>query len=263
MATDNPLAFDILTCKGGASIAYRHRPGKPQTGNATRPGVIFCGGFNSNMDGTKAGRLDRFCEKEGLAYTRFDYQGHGHSSGRFEDGTIGLWFEDALAVLDKVTDGPQLIVGSSMGAWMAMLLTRARVERISGLVLLAPAPDFGQKLMWPSLPQAARDAIEQDGLWQRPSEFEDEDYPITRALIEESANHHLLDGDPLPFDGPVRILQGDRDEVVPVAHALKTAAAFRSGDVVTSIIKGADHRLSTEANLKLLENTILDLVKQV
>lgn len=112
MATDNPLAFDILTCKGGASIAYRHRPGKPQTGNATRPGVIFCGGFNSNMDGTKAGRLDRFCEKEGLAYTRFDYQGHGHSSGRFEDGTIGLWFEDALAVLDKVTDGPQLIVGS-------------------------------------------------------------------------------------------------------------------------------------------------------
>lgn len=260
MATDNPLAFDTLTREGGASIAYRHRPRKSQAAQKARPDVVFCGGFNSNMDGTKAGMLDDFCAGQGLGYTRFDYQGHGHSSGRFEDGTIGLWFEDALTVLDRVTDGPQLVVGSSMGAWMAMLLARARPNRIAGLVLLAPAPDFGQKLMWPSLPQAARDAIEKDGLWQRPSEFEDDDYPITKALIDESADHHLLDGEPLPFDGPVRILQGDQDEVVPVAHALRTATAIRSDDVVTAIIKGGDHRLSTENDLNLLKKTILDLV---
>lgn len=260
MATDNPLPFDTLSREGGASIAYRHRPGKSEATAQYRPGVVFCGGFNSNMDGTKAERLDRFCRDEGLTYTRFDYQGHGHSSGRFEDGTIGEWFADALAILDHVTRGPQVIVGSSMGGWMAMLLTRARPERVAGLVLLAPAPDFAMKLMWPSLPQAARNAITTEGVWLRPSEFEDEAYPITRRLMEESAAHHLLDSDPIAFDGPVRILQGGRDEVVPVAHALRSAAAIRSDDIVTSVIKDGDHRLSTEADLIRLEEAIRELV---
>ena len=259
--TDKPPAR-ILTRADGASIAYHTRAGKPeQGGQARKPGLLFLGGFNSNMDGTKARHLDRFCRDYDLGYTRFDYQGHGQSSGQFADGTIGLWAADALAVLDEVTRGPQLLVGSSMGAWMAMLLAKARPDLVAGLVLIAPAPDFAQKIMWPGLPEAAKLAILKDGVWHRPSEFEDEDYPITGRLIEESRNHNLLDGDPIPFTGPVRIVQGDRDEVIPVSHALETAAAFDSDDVQTIILKGGDHRLSKPHELKLLEQTLLNLVQ--
>lgn len=229
----------------------------------SRPSVLFCGGFHSEMRGNKATALDAFSAREGLGYTRFDYQGHGRSSGRFEDGTIGLWFEDALAVLDQVAEGPQLIVGSSMGAWIALLLARARPERVSALVLIAPATDFTTRLMWPSLPEEARQAIEQDGIWHRPSEFEDDAYPLTRELFEEARAHHLLDSPPIPFDGPVHIIHGDQDEVVPVSHAHLTAEALRSSAVLTSVVKGGDHRLSTPADLRFLENTILGLCREL
>ncbi|RED51422.1 alpha/beta hydrolase [Aestuariispira insulae] len=252
----------ILSRDGGASIAYHARTGKTVAGEqARKPAVFFLGGFNSNMEGTKARYLDRFCVEQGLGYTRFDYQGHGQSSGTFADGTIGLWRDDALAVLDQVAEGPQILVGSSMGAWMALLLAKARPDRVAGLALIAPAPDFAQKIMWPSLPEDAKLAILKDGFWNRPSEFEDEDYPITGRLIEESRDHNLLDGDPIAFDGPVRILQGDRDEVIPVAHALATAGAVTSQDVQTTILKGGDHRLSKPHELSLLEKTILELVE--
>jgi len=214
----------FLSRDEGASIAYHTRAGKPEqapdSGNRACDGILFCGGFNSNMAGTKARHLDAFCTDNGLGYTRFDYQGHGQSSGRFQDGSIGLWAADALAVLDHAASGRQLIIGSSMGAWIAMLLAKARPERVAGLILIAPAPDFAQRLMWPSLPESARQQILETGSWNRPSEFEDEDYPITRHLIDESREHHLLDGPPVAFHGPVRILQGDGDEVVPVPHAL-------------------------------------------
>lgn len=258
MPNADPTPARTLQRGNGASIAYRTRPGKSD--NAA-PGVLFCGGFNSHMQGSKATFLDQFCESHGLAYTRFDYQGHGESSGDFADGTIGEWADDALAILDAVATGPQLVVGSSMGAWIAMLLARARPETVSALVLIAPGPDFPTKLLWPALPQSAQDAIRRHGQWLRPSEFEDERYPITKKLIEESSAHNLLDGDPVAFDGPVRILHGDRDEVVPVEHALKTAGAIRSKDIVTSIVKGGDHRLSAPAHLTFLENTIRDILK--
>lgn len=252
----------ILTRDGGASIAYHRRACKPDGPLHGAPGVIFCGGFNSHMQGTKAMHLDRFCEGQGLGYVRFDYQGHGQSSGSFAEGTIGEWSADALAILDQVAEGRQVIVGSSMGAWMAMLLAKARPERVAALLLIAPAPDFANRIMWPNLPEKARQQIMETGVWHRPSEFEDEDYPITRRLIEESSNHHLLDGDPLAFEGPVRILQGDEDEVIPVAHALATAGAIRSQDVQTVIVKGGDHRLSKPHELDLLDRSLLELVQQ-
>ena len=215
------------------------------------------------MGGNKATRLHDFALRAGVQYTRFDYQGHGASSGRFRDGTIGTWLADALAVLDRVTVGPQVIVGSSMGGWMAMLLARARPEKVAGLLLIAPAPDFAEKLMLPAMPEEAREALYRDGVWDRPSEYADEDYPITLTLIEESRSHNLLDGDALPFDGPVRILHGAADEVVPLAHVLRIPDAIRSDDVVTEVIKGGDHRLSTEADLQRMEDRLEELLGAV
>ena len=249
-----------LARDSGAAIAYRHRAALSSGHGAN---VLFCGGFHSEMAGNKASALDAFSAARGVGYTRFDYQGHGRSSGQFEEGGIGLWFEDALAILDRVATGPQLVVGSSMGAWIALLLARARPERVKALVLIAPATDFTTRLMWPSLPEEARRAIEDLGIWHRPSEFEDDAYPLTRHLFEEARGHHLLDGPPIPFDGPVHILHGDRDEVVPVAHAQLTADALRSRRVVTSIIKDGDHRLSTPANLDLLFAAITSLMRQI
>lgn len=239
----------FLTRPDGAQIAYRG------TASTTRPGgggVLFCCGFHSDMQGTKATALARHFAPRGRAVTRFDYQGHGESSGRFEDGTIGLWLGDALAVLDEATAGPQVVVGSSMGGWMALLLARARPERVRGLVLVAPAVDFPTRLLWPSLPESARQSLRETGRWDRPSEFADEDYPITMRLIEEARAHHLLDAPPIPFDGPVRILTGAADEVVPVAHVLEVAGALRSQDVVTEIVKAGDHRLSTGPDIARL-----------
>ncbi len=147
-----PQQHLILARADGATIAYRHSPG-------SEPGVIFCGGFKSDMTGTKATMLDAFCRARGQQFTRFDYQGHGASSGEFEAGTIGQWFADLLAVFEDVTSGPQIVVGSSMGGWMALLLTLLRGDRIGGLVLLAPAADFTTELLWKGLPPEARQQI--------------------------------------------------------------------------------------------------------
>ena len=234
---------------GGEKIAYRHRPGKS-------PGIMFCPGYHSTMDGEKATWLDRVCAEAGHAYTRFDYQGHGGSSGTFRDGTIGQWRDDAIAVLDRVAVGPQVLVGSSMGAWIALLLAAARPERVHALVLIAPAPDFPTRLMWPGLDAAARDALKTDGIWMRPSEFEVDPYPVTMRFIEESRDHEVLDGTPVDVDGPVRILHGTDDEVVPVAHAQACLNAVTSRDVTLTLIKGGDHRLSTPADLQRLADTV-------
>lgn len=210
------------------------------------------------MTGIKATTLDAFCRERGQQFTRFDYQGHGASSGRFEEGTIGLWRDDMLAVFEEVTDGPQIVVGSSMGGWMALLLTLLRADRIAGLVLIAPAPDFTTELMWKSLPEEARRQIEREGMWLRPSIYDDGPYPITRDLIEESRKHMVL-GHPIPFDGPVRILQGLQDESIPVEHALRTAGALTSDDVQITLVKKGDHRLSTPEDLDRLRAAIAEL----
>src|SRR5262245_1890861 len=185
LAVSAMIPLQSLTRDDGVTIAYRHTPGDA-------PGVIFLGGFKSDMSGTKATALETHCRDMGRAFLRFDYRGHGESSGRFEDGTIGAWIGDALAVLDQVTDGPQILVGSSMGGWIALACALARPARVGGVIGIAAAPDFTEELMWARLSPEARQVLETTGVWREPSEYDPEGYPIALGLIEEARKHLLL-----------------------------------------------------------------------
>ncbi|MBE9554783.1 MAG: alpha/beta hydrolase [Proteobacteria bacterium] len=226
------------------------------------PEVMFCGGFRSNMAGTKALALEAHCAAAGRACTRFDYRGHGESDGAFTDGTIGGWLDDSLAVLDQVARGPVVLVGSSMGAWIALLAARSRPDRIKGMVLVAPAVDFTEALIWERLPTADRATLERDGVWLRKSDYVDDPDRITLRLIEEGRNH-LLFGQPIPFDGPVRILHGMEDETVPWQFATRTAESLTAADVIVTLVKGGDHRLSDEENLSRLMGAVDEVAESV
>jgi len=234
----------------GHSIAYCASPGKG-------PGVMFCGGFMSDMTGTKALALDAFCRGPGVAFVRFDYLGHGASSGRFADGTIGRWAEDAIAVLDAVTEGPQIVVGSSMGGWIMLLVALARPERVAGLLGLAAAPDFTEDLLWATFDPATRDRLRREGVVHAPSDY-GEPYPITRTLIEEGRRHLLL-RETIAIDCPVRLIQGMADADVPWRTALRLAERLRTPDVETTLVKASDHRLSEPADLDRLIRTLVAL----
>ena len=227
----------------GYRLAYRRVEG-------AGPTVVWLGGFRSDMIGTKAEVLAAWAERTGHGFVRFDYFGHGESEGRFEDGTIGRWREDALAMIDQLTDGPLVLVGSSMGGWIACLVALARSDRIKAMVLIAPAADFTSALMEAGMPPEARAEMAATGVWRRPSDYGDP-YPITRALIEDGRAWSVLDK-PIAFDGPVRILQGAEDPDVPWRHALRLADALSSPDVVFSLIKDGDHRLSRPQDLDRL-----------
>ncbi len=221
-------------------IAVRARAG-------SAPGLFWLGGFNSDMKGTKALALDAWAADHGRACVRFDYSGHGESGGKFVDGTIGRWLEESLAVFERFCAGPQILIGSSMGGWMALLLAREVGRRrqgasVAGLVLIAPAPDFTEELMWKAFSPEIRHEIESKGVWLRPSQY-GEPYPITRALIEEGRNHLLLDR-AIEVGCPVRILQGVQDPDVPWQHALALAHRLPAEDVVLTMIQDGDHRLS-------------------
>jgi pimeloyl-ACP methyl ester carboxylesterase len=213
------------------------------------PGLFWLGGFNSDMKGTKALALDAWAAEHGRASARFDYSGHGESEGKFVDGTIGRWLEDSVAVFEKFCSGPQVVVGSSMGGWIALLLAREIAKRprnasLAGLVLIAPAPDFTEELMWKGFSPRVRHEIETKGVWLRPSQYGDgAPYPITRALIEEGRNHLLL-GSSIEVGCPVRILQGGQDLDVPWRHAFTLAQRLPADDVVLTMIQDGDHRLS-------------------
>lgn len=219
--------------------------------------VVWLGGFRSDMLATKASRLDRWAQERGRAFLRLDYTGHGESEGAFEDATIGLWTRDALAALDALSDGaPLVLVGSSMGGWIALLLARAlaargEAERLKGLVLIAPAVDFTQELMWAQMPDEAREAIARDGRWLRPSAYSSEPFPITRELIEEG-RANLLFGAPIRAHAPVHILQGMDDPDVPWRHAQKLFEHLPADPVTLSYVKDGDHRLSREQDLRLI-----------
>lgn len=237
----------------GRTIAVRVREGKsPSSG----PGLFWLGGFKSDMKGTKAEALDRWAESTGRACVRFDYSGHGESGGDFIDGTIGRWLEESLAVYSRFAQGPQVVIGSSMGGWLALLLARALSGRkdaapIAGMVLIAPAADFTEELMWKEFPEATRREIEQKGMWMRPCEYGDAPYPITRELIEDGRKH-LLMGGLIETRCPVHILQGVQDPDVPWRHAVELVSRFSRDDVVLTLIKDGDHRLSRPEDIERL-----------
>jgi pimeloyl-ACP methyl ester carboxylesterase len=238
----------ILTREDGATIAYHRRRG-------SGPGVVFLGGFMSDMTGTKARALDAFCTARGQAYLRFDYFGHGQSSGDFAEATVGRWRADALAIIDAATEGPQVLVGSSIGGWLMLLVALARPERVAALVGIAAAPDATETLMWANFPPAVREAIMRDGSARLPSAYSAEGYLFTRKLIEDGRNH-LLMGRALPIACPVRLLHGMKDPDVPWQTSLALAQTLDSADVQVMLVKDGDHRLSTERDLALLTQTI-------
>lgn len=241
----------------GARIAFRR-----SAGDSGMTGVVWLGGFHSDMLGEKASVLHAKCREAGRSFVRFDYFGHGESSGEFADGTIGRWRSDALAVVDRLTEGPLVLVGSSMGGWMALLVALARPERVKGLVLLAPAPDFTDKLMWASFDESQRRQIMEDGFWTRPSDYDPAGYPITRNLIVEGRAWNVLDGE-IAIDAPVRILQGGLDPDVPWTHSLDLADKLRSRDVVWSLVKDGDHRLSRPQDIARMVSSVLGLAGEV
>lgn len=214
------------------------------------PTAVWLGGFMSDMTGTKAEALARWALATGRGYLRFDYSGHGRSEGAFADGTITRWREDALRVIAELTTGPLVLVGSSMGGWLACLVAMAAPERVKALVLVAPAADFTEKLMKPGFPPQGLAALERDGVWMRPSEY-GEPYPITRALIEDGARWSILQG-AVPVEAPVRILQGGRDPDVPWTHALELANQIAGQDVVFTLVRDGDHRLSRDEDIARL-----------
>jgi pimeloyl-ACP methyl ester carboxylesterase len=219
------------------------------------PGLIFLGGFRSDMTGSKANFLEAWAQARGQAYLRFDYTGHGASSGDFALGTVGRWRDDAIAVIDSLTDGPQILVGSSMSGWIMLLAALARPERVAALVGIAGAPDFTEELLWPRLTPAERDEIMERGRVVLPSDYDPAGYVYTRALIEDGKRHLLL-GAAIALDMPVRLLHGLRDESVPWRLSLRLAERLRSRDVVLSLVKDGDHRLSTLPDLERLAETI-------
>ncbi len=217
------------------------------------PTIVWLCGFGSDMTGAKARAVRDWAQTQGRGFLAFDYFGHGASGGDFSDGTIGRWRADALAAIDQLTAGPLLLVGSSMGGWIASLAAVARPQRIAGLVLIAPALDFTETLLWPSLPDAARAELESTGRWLRPGGV-----PITRRLIEEGRQWSLM-SHPIAFAGPVRILQGQEDPDVPWRHALQVAQAFQSRDVRLTLFKNAGHRLSEPDEIAALLGVIAEV----
>jgi pimeloyl-ACP methyl ester carboxylesterase len=235
------------------TIAVRTRESK---GDKTGPGLVWLGGFKSDMQGTKAVALDDWAREHGRACVRFDYSGHGESSGDFKDGTIGQWLEESLAVYRQFCHGPQVLVGSSMGGWIALLLARTLREikgaaPLAGMVLIAPAVDFTEELMWKQFSDDIKREIEVNGVWTRPSDYDEGGYPITKGLIDDGRKHLML-GSLIEPGCPVHVLQGVQDADVPWRHALELMARFARDDVVLTLIKDGDHRLSRPEDIERL-----------
>lgn len=242
---------DFLETKQGRRIAFHQTAGRG-------PGVVFLGGFKSDMQGTKALYLEDWARAEGRAFLRFDYSGHGESSGAFEEGCIGDWTADATAMLTSLTEGPQFLVGSSMGGWISLLLARAMPQRVAGLITIAAAPDFTQRGFWAGFSDEQRDTVMRNGRIELPSGYDDQPYLITRRLIEDGRDHLVLD-QPLPLPFPVRFLQGTADEDVPMQWALDLLAHATGKDLRLTLVKGADHRFSTPECLALICRTVGEL----
>jgi pimeloyl-ACP methyl ester carboxylesterase len=243
----------ILPRHDGATIAYHRLPG-------ANPGVVFLEGSRSNMNGAKALFFEEYCRRQVRAYVRFDYFGHGESSGDFGDGTIGRWAEDAIEVIDQLTKGPQVLVGSSMGGWIMLLAALARTERIQALVGIAAAPDFTEDLFWTRLDAARQKEFRERGVITLPSDYDPAGYTYRMSFFEE-ARQHLVMREEIALDCSVRLLHGMRDGSVPWQTSLRLAEQFRSHDVAVTLVKDGDHRLSTQLDLDRLAATLDELIK--
>jgi pimeloyl-ACP methyl ester carboxylesterase len=249
--------------RGAHQLAY-----EKTDGNA--PTLVWLGGFRSDMTGSKAMKVEEYAKERGQACLRFDYAGHGQSTGAFTDGTIGSWRDDAAAMIEAQASGETILVGSSMGGWIALLLAideakkakaEGRASRVKALVLIAPAPDFTQKLMWPKFSESQQKTILEEGQLVEPSPYDPEPTIITRALIEDGKNHLILD-DMIETACPVRIVQGVADPDVPHTHALKLMDVLAGEDVVMTLIKDGDHRLSRDEDLATLVRVLDALPSQ-
>jgi pimeloyl-ACP methyl ester carboxylesterase len=244
-------AARIVTRGDGPTIAYHQSAG-------SAPGVVFLTGFRSDMTGGKAVALEAACRARGRAYLRFDYGGHGQSSGDFTDGTIGKWTDDAVFAIERLTAGPQVLVGSSMGGWIMLLAALRLGARIAGLVGIAAAPDFTEDLIWQRAGAEIRAQLLRDGVWHEPSAYSPEPTPITLRLIEEGRRHLLLRA-PIALACPVRLIHGLRDPDVPWQTALRLAERLDSRDVEVVLVKDGDHRLSTDQDIERLVRIVDDL----
>jgi pimeloyl-ACP methyl ester carboxylesterase len=255
---DNSVKFvEIGAGSERRTIAIRAREG-------ATPGLFWLSGYNSDMRGTKAEALAQWAQQAGRGCVRFDYSGHGESGGSFTDGTIGRWLADGLAVFDACCRGPQILVGSSMGGWLALLLVRALRQRpqtppasVAGMVLVAPAVDFTEELMWKRFSPEIKGELADKGFWARPSAYSPEPYIVTRRLIEEGRDHLLLGG-MIETGCPVRILQGVEDPDVPWRHAVELVSRLASDDVVLTLVKDGDHRLSRPEDIERLIGAVAE-----
>jgi len=239
----------------GRTIAYQ----KFDTGG---PGIIFLGGFKSDMSGIKALTLSQWCKANQRSFIRFDYSGHGKSSEKFEQGCVGHWLQDTLAIIDHLTTAPQILVGSSMGGWLMLLACLQRPQRIAGLLGIATAADFTESIIWSSLSREQRETVKTRGYIERPSEYQDDPYCITRLLIEDGRHHLLLDK-PIEFQGPVRLLHGLDDQDVPWSISRQVCDQITSGDVHLHLIKDAEHRFSRQQDLDLILLTLEQLLDAI
>jgi pimeloyl-ACP methyl ester carboxylesterase len=243
---------DVLRLPDGRRLAYRRSPGRG-------PGIVFLGGFRSDLSGTKAGFLDAFARARGQACLRFDYTGHGASSGDFADGSIGDWARDARDAIAHLTEGPQVLVGSSMGGWIALLVAQRLSARIAGLVGVAAAPDFTEDDIWARFDAAARARLAAEGRVMVPDDYGGEPYPVTRRLIEDGRANLVLRG-PLDLPFPVRLLHGAADATVDPAVALRLFHHATCPDLRLTLVRDADHRFSEPDNLDLIARTVEEIL---
>lgn len=251
----NHDSADYLKRENAPDLGYVYSP--PEKKGKDFPVVVFFGGFRSDMDGTKALYLEQACRDRGQGFVRFDYSGHGSSEGAFTDGSIGQWFDDALAVIDHLASGQKLIlVGSSMGGWIAFLVALDRPDQVAGVVGIAAAPDFTRSMYEEEFNEAQRKALNEQGQVELPNEYSDEPYIITKRLINDGADHCLLDRPALNFKMPVRLIQGMKDTSVPwqTAHRIKNAAP--QSDIEIYLVENGDHRLSGPEELALIDREV-------
>ena len=246
--TNENASFQILARQDGATIAYNRFDG-------ISPGVVFLGGFMSDMTGSKAMALEEHCKRQNRSFLRFDYTGHGQSSGLFRDGTISQWAEDAVYAIEQLSEGPQVLVGSSMGGWIMLLAALRLKKRITALVGIAAAPDFTVDLIDNELSDQQREVMLRDGFVEVPSDYGDEPYTITQALIDDGRENLLLN-DVIPLTQPIRLIQGLRDMDVPWRTALRLQEMLASEDVEVTLVKNGDHRLSEPHDLQSLTRVL-------